>query len=126
MLDTHALIWAIYEPERLSARVAELLADGVNELLVSHAAVWELLNKVGRGKLMVAGVSVRDVYADIEALGVTFLPVTIENIVSAALLPHLHSDPFDRMFVTQALAEGLPLVTLDPEIRRYPVETIWD
>ena len=91
------LIWAIYEPELLSARVRHILEDPSNEFTLSYAAVWELLNKVGRGRLLVAGTSVADVFEDIKGFGVSFLPITMDHILSAASLPHIHSDPFDRI-----------------------------
>ena len=119
------MIWAIYEPERLPARIAALIEDTANELLFSHAAVWEMLNKVGRGGLLVAGNSVEEVYNDMEALGMTLVPVTMDHILSAAQLPDIHRDPYDRMYLAQALAEGVPLVTRDSDIWKYSIETIW-
>jgi len=101
------------------------LEDPSNEFTLSYAAVWELLNKVGRGRLLVAGTSVADVFEDIKGFGVRFLPITMDHILSAASLPHIHSDPFDRMFIAQALAARMPLVTIDPKIWQYPVESIW-
>ncbi len=119
------MIWAIYAPERLPAHIALLLEDPANELLFSYAAVWEMLNKIGRGGILTAGSSVGDAFRDIEALGVTFVSVTMEHILAAASLPDIHRDPYDRMYIAQALAEGVPLVTIDPDIWKYPLETIW-
>jgi PIN domain nuclease of toxin-antitoxin system len=84
-----------------------------------------MLNKVGRGGLRVAGTSVEEVFQDIEAWGMTLVPVTLEHILSAAALPDLHRDPYDRMYIAQALAEQVPLVTIDADIWKYPLETIW-
>jgi PIN domain nuclease of toxin-antitoxin system len=119
------VIWAIYEPEKLPARIASLVRDPANELLFSYAAVWEMLNKIGRGGILTAGNSVTDAYEDIVALGMTLIPVTMDHILSAASLPDIHRDPYDRMYIAQALAEGVPLVTIDPKIWEYPLETIW-
>jgi PIN domain nuclease of toxin-antitoxin system len=119
------VIWAVYEPERLPAHITSLLEDPANELLFSYAAVWEILNKIGRGGILTAGNSVADAYEDIQALGLTLIPVTIEHILAAASLPDIHRDPYDRMYIAQALAEGVPLVTIDPDIWKYPLETIW-
>lgn len=125
LLDTHVVVWTIYEPHRISSRVRLILEDPTNELIVSHSTLWELLNKVGRGQLRLTTGSVKEVFGRIQALGVTLLAVNLDDILAAAGLPHLNSDPFDRMLVAQALAEDVPLITADTEIRQYPVQTIW-
>jgi PIN domain nuclease of toxin-antitoxin system len=71
LLDSHTLLWAIYAPDMLTNRVRELLADKDNELVISHAVLWEVLNKVGRGKLLLAGTSVVETMRHIDDLGVT-------------------------------------------------------
>jgi PIN domain nuclease of toxin-antitoxin system len=103
-----------------------LLSDQTNEFLVSHVTLQELLNKVGRGKLPIAGTSVMGVFARIQRLSDTLLPVTLDDILAAASLPQIHHDPGDRLLIAQALAEGVPLMTLDPEIMDYDVPTVWD
>ena len=94
LLDSHALLWAIYSPERLSARIALLLQDEANELVVSHASLWEILSKVARGRLLLAGTSVEGVKERVDTLGVTYLPIELSRILLAASLPQHHSDPF--------------------------------
>ena len=81
---------------------------------------------MGRRGILVAGTSVANVFSRIEELGVTLLPVSMDHVLSAAGLPDIHRDPFDRMCIAQALAEGVPLLTIDPKIWFYPVQTIWD
>ncbi len=119
------VVWAIYQPDKLSPLVSGLLADPTNEFVVSHVTLQELLNKVGRGKLVVAGTSVRGVFERIQRLSDTLLPVTLDHILAAASLPQIHHDPGDRLLVAQALAEGVTLITLDPEIVDYGVATVW-
>jgi PIN domain nuclease of toxin-antitoxin system len=92
---------------------------------VSHVTLQELLNKVGRGNLPIAGTSVSGFFARIQRLADRYLPVTLDHILAAANLPQIHHDPGDRLLVAQALAENIPLMTLDPEIRDYAVPTIW-
>jgi PIN domain nuclease of toxin-antitoxin system len=125
LLDTHVVVWAIYEPHRISSRVKLILEDPTNELIVSHATLWELLNKVGRGQLRLTTGSVTEVFGRIQSLGITLMAVNLDDILAAASLHHYHSDPFDRMLIAQALAEGVSLVTDDKEIRQYPIQTIW-
>lgn len=119
------MVWAIYESHRISSRVKLILEDPGNELIVSHATLWEILNKVGRGQLRLTTGSVTEVFGRIEALNIVFLAVNLDDIIAAASLYHYHSDPFDRMLVAQAIAQGVSLVTDDKEIRQYPIQTIW-
>ncbi len=103
----------------LSTKAQEIIADPANELLFSYTSLQELLNKVGRGKLRLTTGTVRDVAARIDALGLTYLPITMEQIKAAAELPHHHSDPSDRVLIVQAQSENVPLLTVDREIRKY-------
>ncbi len=118
------MVWAIYQPDKLSPLTRKLLADQTNELIVSHVTLQELLNKVARGKLVVAGTSVSGVFTRIQRLADTLLPVTLDHILAAATLPQIHHDPGDRLLVAQARSEGVPLITLDPEMMDYDVSTI--
>ncbi len=109
----------------LTDRVRELLSDKNNELVISHAVLWKVLNKVGRGKLLLAGTSVSGTMQRIDDLGVTFLPIDRSLILAAASLPHHHSDPFDRMLIAQAMANDIPVLTRDDEFYRYPITAVW-
>jgi PIN domain nuclease of toxin-antitoxin system len=119
------VVWAIYEPQKLSPLAKTLPADRTNEFIVSYVTLQEILNKVGRGKLPIAGTSVSGVFARTRKLSDTFLPVTLDQILAAASLLQIHHDPGDRLLVAQALAERVQLMTLDPEIMDYDVPTIW-
>ena len=125
LLDSHVLLWALYEPEKLSPLAAELIADLSNELFVSLATVWELGNKAVTHRLPLAGSSVERMFERIEQLGVTFLPITQPDILDAINLPQHHADPFDRMLVAQAQANSLHLLTKDADIARYDVPVLW-
>ena len=125
LLDSHVLLWAVYEPERLSSSAHDSVSDVSNELFVSLASVWELANKAAAYKLPLAGSSVERMMQRIEDLGVEFIPISREDIGSAAVLPRHHSDPFDRMLIAQAQRYGLLLVTKDPLVATYAVSVLW-
>ena len=125
LVDSHVVLWAIYNPPQLSRRAQALVTDESNELILSHASLWELLNKIGRGKLLLAGTSISATMARVEALGIPLLPIEQADILSAASLPHHHSDPFDRMLVAQALAGQLSILSADTMLTRYAVDVIW-
>lgn len=118
LLDTHLLLWAAGQPERLSARAKKLLSDPANELMFSAASLWEIAikNTLGRPDFRVDARILRRGLLD---NGYTELPVTGQHAVGIDGLPPLHKDPFDRMLLSQALVEGVTLVTRDEEPAKY-------
>ena len=121
LLDTHALIWwQAQDPPMLSARAYDAIADPGNTVFVSAASVWEIAIKRALDKLDVPG----DVLEAIEANGFRELPMTAFHAEQAGSLPLHHTDPFDRMLIAQAQAEGLILVTRDANISRYGIRTL--
>ncbi len=125
LLDSHTVLWAVYEPEKLSARAEEAISETGNELFVSLATLWELGNKAAVGRLPLVGTSVPQMIERIVSLGVTVLPITEAYVVAAAALPPHHLDPFDRMLISQAQANGLTLITVDSDMERYEVSILW-
>lgn len=125
LLDTHVLIWAVLEPELLSARVSAALLDEGNEVLASAASLWEILLKAQAGKLPIPP---RPEFLEthFRMLGVgVYLPIEISHIYRVGELPPIHKDPFDRILVAQALVENLTLVSQDRMIAQYPVQLFW-
>ncbi len=121
LLDTHALIWAAVDPERLSARAAAAIRDPDNHVRVSAVSGWEIAIKRSRGRLR---------FPDPEpemlaALHFAELPVTLAHASGVALLPDHHRDPFDRMLVSQARHEELVIVSADRVLADYDVECLW-
>lgn len=118
LLDTQVLLWAAGVPERLSSAARKLLDDTRHELLFSAASLWEVAIKNGLGR--------PDFHADPGALrrglfdnGYQELPITGEHAVAVGALPPLHKDPFDRLLLSQALCEGVTLLTADAQLARY-------
>ena len=126
LLDTHVFLWWVSERgARLSDRVRELLGEGETEACVSMASAWELAIKVGAGRIELPDQIGRYLPDRLQRHGFDLLPIELTHAVRAGLLPRLHGDPFDRMLVAQGQVEVLPIVTDDPAISRYDVETIW-
>lgn len=119
LLDTHLLLWAAGQPERLSAAARRQLSDPKHELLFSAASLWEIAIKrsLGREDFRVEPRLLRRGLLD---NGYTELPVTSEHAVSVDLLPEVHKDPFDRLLLAQAVSEGITLLTTDAQLARYP------
>lgn len=119
LLDTHALLWWLAD-EELSAPARAAIADPDRLVAVSAATVWEISIKRQLGKLEAPN----DLLDAIAASGFEPLDITIGHADAAGALPPHHRDPFDRMLVAQARAEGLAIVTRDPAIEAYGVDTL--
>jgi len=119
LLDTHLLLWAASQPEKLSAAARKLLDDPRNELLFSAASLWEIAIKatLGREDFRVEPRLLRRGLLD---NGYIELPITSLHAVSIDGLPSLHKDPFDRLLLAQAVSEGITLLTTDAQLARYP------
>jgi PIN domain nuclease of toxin-antitoxin system len=122
LLDTSTLLWALGEPERLSPRARRLIEAGEN--VVSVASYWEIVIKAGKGLLTISDLPTWWRQAT-ELMAARVLPIRASHITALAALPPLHKDPFDRILIAQAKAEGLGLVTSDGPIGEYPIQTIW-
>ena len=122
LLDTSTLLWALGSPERLSPRARRLVDAGEN--VVSVATYWEVVIKTQKGLLTIADLATWWRRAT-ELVAAHVLPIRASHVAALAALPMLHKDPFDRILIAQAVAEGLDLVTDDEPISKYPVHTIW-
>jgi PIN domain nuclease of toxin-antitoxin system len=125
LLDTHALLWWISDDPRLSDRAREIIADGRNELFFSAASGWEISIKAGLGRLEVPEDLQRFISDQLSRNAVQSLPIYLSHALHIRNLPDHHRDPFDRILVSQAILEEMPLLSADPQISRYPVEVVW-
>ena len=121
LLDTSALIWALETSPRLSATARAVIEDASNVILVSVVSAWEIEIKKALGRLAIPD----DLEETIEAAGFVKRLVTFGDVRHLATLPRHHKDPFDRMLVAQAIGEGIPLISSDPQIARYRIQVIW-
>jgi PIN domain nuclease of toxin-antitoxin system len=117
LLDSHVLLWLASGDPSLGADATAAILDDANEALVSVASIWELEIKRVKGLLRVP----QDLGAKLNPAGFELLDVALGHVVRAAELPPHHRDPFDRMLVAQAQAEGALLVTSDEALRAYDV-----
>lgn len=122
LLDTSTLLWALGSPERLSPRVRRLVDAGEN--VVSVASYWEVVVKTQKGLLSIPDLPTWWRRAT-ELMAARILPIRASHVTALAALPMLHKDPFDRILIAQAVADGLDFVTNDEPISSYPVRTIW-
>jgi PIN domain nuclease of toxin-antitoxin system len=121
LLDTHALIWALAGSRRLSRTARNAILDPENDVLASAVSGWEIAIKKTLGRLTAPD----DLPDAIAAAGLRERPITLADAARLKELPAHHRDPFDRMLVAQALVDGTPIVSADPQIARYPVAVLW-
>jgi PIN domain nuclease of toxin-antitoxin system len=124
LIDTQVLLWWFRDDAALSARARRTIAKPGNEILVSAASGWEMAIKNNSGKLDVQELLDR---LEIVLVGEGFLvlPISLDHALRAGSLIQHHQDPFDRMLVSQAQAENLPILSNDAVFDRYGVRRIW-
>lgn len=119
LLDTHILLWAAAQPERLSEKAVSLIDDMQNKLYFSSASIWEVVikNNLNRADFSVDPHLLRRALVE---NGYLELPIAVQHVLAIAHLPNIHKDPFDRILVAQAESEGILLLTMDDTVAAYP------
>jgi len=125
LLDTHVLLWWLFDDHRLTTLARSIIQDPANTLLVSSASGWEISTKYRLGKLPHAEEAVRNLPSLLRRALMDVLPITIEHALAAGALPGPHRDPFDRMLIAQGQIEKLPIITSDAVFKQYSVELVW-
>jgi PIN domain nuclease of toxin-antitoxin system len=125
LLDTHTFLWWVTNDARLSKNVIEVIQDPEVEVLLSVVTPWEMVIKVGIGKLQLSDPPEFLVREQRARHHFQILSVKLEHVLKVGTLPDHHKDPFDRLLIAQSLEENAPLVTDDPLIRSYQVKTLW-
>ena len=124
LLDTHTFLWFVTGDKRLSARARRAMEGEDAELFLSAASIWEMAIKSSLGRLTLP-MPLNEYIAEKLEHGFRILPVDWTQAAAVEKMPFHHRDPFDRLLVAQAVAEGMPLVSADPEFRAYKVKVIW-
>ncbi len=122
LLDTHLLIWAAHSIECVPTGARALMADPKNELLFSVASIWEVAIKRGLNRPDFQ-VDARMLRRGLIDNGYSELPILSEHAVAIDTLPPIHKDPFDRLLIAQAIAEGITLLTNDVTVAQYQGST---
>lgn len=125
LLDTHTFLWWITDTPQLSSRVREIISNSDNTIFLSAVSGWEMAIKAKLGKLLLPENLENFISEQLAVNAINTLPVQMSHTLHVYHLPDHHRDPFDRMLVAQAQLEKLPILTVDPQIAQYSVETIW-
>ena len=125
LLDTHALLWWLFDDRRLSRRARSTISNPENRIVVSSASAWEIGLKNRLGRLDSATPLVRDFSGWMNRAGFTQLPISSEHAIRAGAWEVAHGDPFDRMLAAQSRAEGLRLTSADSAFEEFGLEPLW-
>ncbi len=125
LLDTHAFLWAISDPAKLSATARQEIENLQNELLISTASLWEIAIKFGLGKLRLASAYETFIPQHLTLLSVTVVEASIIHFAAVARLPQHHRDPFDRLIIAQSIVEQTPVISIDDKFDSYGIQRTW-
>lgn len=126
LLDTCTLLWLALDPSKLSDHARTLLDTTQTPVWVSSVTAFEIGQKHAKGKLELRLPPARWVPQALDSHGLKSIELDIPTALAAAVLPHLHNDPFDRLLIATALTHKLTLLTPDPKIHAYPdVKLAW-
>ncbi len=123
LLDTHVFVWAMTNRRLLSSRARLAIADDDNDLLISAVTAYEIDYKRGFS----ADLARLPLDLDLarQALRFEWLPLTQRHATEAARLPRHHRDPWDRVLIAQAMAEGAVLISVDEKVHQYGLPVLW-
>ena len=125
LLDTHALLWWLVEPQRLSPAAHRAIADEGSRVVVSAASGWEIATKVRLGKLPDAVALLSEWPELLAAQGFGVMTIGLHHGLRAGSYPQAHRDPFDRLLDAQAELDNLTLVSVDPALKAFPCRLLW-
>lgn len=123
IIDTHILLW--FYSENLSDKVRRLIEDTENDIFISTASLWEISIKLGLGKLEL-DFSLDDLFERVECTGINILDIEKNAILNYQELALHHRDPFDRMIISQAMVNEMPLISADKSFDDYGITRIFE
>jgi len=129
LLDTHALLWLLFEPERLGENAADCIRNADLSVAVSVVSFWEISLKYALGKLALSGIAPDDIPALVRQSGLDVLPIAETDAATFHRLPRLeHKDPFDLLIIWQAVSRKMTLISSDRSFaayRKLGLKLIW-
>ena len=119
LLDTHILLWSFFDTKKLSENIKNILLDEHNKIYYSPVNLWEISIKYGLGKLLLNGFNPEELFQEIE--NGFFICKNIEpNIMATTYkLPLIHTDPFDRFLIWEAINSKFKLISVDEKVKKY-------
>jgi PIN domain nuclease of toxin-antitoxin system len=124
LLDTHAWLWLLIEPKRIGPKTRAIVRNASNQFSLSIASAWEIAIKHAAGRLTLPEPPLSYIQSRTAEDAVSLLPVRLDHVCAAAELPRHHMDPFDRLLIAQARAEGLAFMSHDEHAPLYDVKVV--
>ncbi|NTW37345.1 MAG: type II toxin-antitoxin system VapC family toxin [Syntrophobacteraceae bacterium] len=125
LIDTHAFLWLITGDSRLSAGAREAFLEPAHQLYLSASSLWEISIKLSLGKLKLKKGWLKIIETEMKRNLVLLLPIEMHHCERLTTLPFHHRDPFDRMLIAQAAAEGMHILSSDSAFSKYGTRCIW-
>ena len=125
LLDTHTFLWWIADSPKISQGARDVIVDTRNEIFLSTASIWEMMIKSKLKKLDLPDNPREFIIEQLFLNSKNILNITVDHTFEIYSLPEIHKDPFDRMLVAQAKVESFSIVTADPLVKQYDVNTYW-
>lgn len=125
LIDTHTLLWIVDNNSQLSKTAQEIYLDEGNEILLSIAGIWEMAIKTGLKKLIIPGCLSDFVKEHVIANNIKILNISLSHIYRLETLQYHHRDPFDRLIISQAIEENIPIISSDNRFDQYEINRIW-
>ena len=124
LLDTNALLYFLYDSEKLSRRASDIIYYNDEKISVSIVSMWEIAIKSSIGKLKIKS-SISKIVETCKNEQFEILPIKPFHLDEIGRLPAIHGDPFDRLIISQAISENLVIITKDGTIPMYNVKVLW-
>jgi PIN domain nuclease of toxin-antitoxin system len=118
LIDTQIFLWFVSGDKKLSKTAKAAITHPDNEIYLSIVSLWEISIKTALGKLEIKG-DYESVIDDVVQNGIQILPINFAHTVIQNQLPFYHRDPFDRIIVSQAIVEGMSLISKDQIFDQY-------
>lgn len=124
LLDTHTFIWLSENDSNLPNNIRDMI-DVADRVYLSIASLWEIAIKLNIGKLSLA-LSYEAIGVEVEQSDILLLPISFIDTLQTRYLPLHHRDPFDKMFIAQAMNRSLVLISRDTKFDAYPIQRLWE
>ncbi len=120
LIDSHILLWIFENPEKLKPSDIQILKSSETNVFISIASLWELYIRASQGKLELPN----NFFEEIEQNLISILSIRKKHLTTLLDLPHFHKDPFDRLIISQAIADNIPIITHNQIFSEYPVHLL--